>query len=110
MADDFCKFFEARMKEYTLPVSDKRKYHKTEEQHEGGAVMAISNILLLRKRSIIKTLNDELKNIAQIEHSKYRSRDNFVVKLLCGIAAYGCFPKKLCINLNREVDTQLAFC
>lgn len=33
---------------------------------------------------------------------------NFIVNLLAGIAAYCCFPKKLCINVSRTVDTQLA--
>ncbi len=35
--------------------------------------------LLLRKRSIIETVNDQLKNISQIEHSRHRSP----VQLLC---------------------------
>lgn len=34
-----------------------------------GAIMTISDKLLLRKRAIIETVNDELKNIAQVEHS-----------------------------------------
>ncbi|OUN70269.1 transposase, partial [Barnesiella sp. An55] len=62
--------------------------------------------LLLRKRAIIETVNDELKNIAQVEHSRHRSFDNFIVNLL--IAAYCCFPKKPCINVTRTIDTQLA--
>ena len=33
------------------------------------ALMSVSDKLLLRKRAIIETVNDELKNIAQIEHS-----------------------------------------
>ena len=28
LADDFCKFFEVRMEEYTLHISGKHKYHK----------------------------------------------------------------------------------
>ena len=34
-----------------------------------GALMSVSDRLLLRKRAIIETVNDELKNIAQVEHS-----------------------------------------
>ena len=37
-----------------------------------GAMMSVSDKLLLRKRAIIETVNDELKNIAQIEHSRHR--------------------------------------
>ncbi len=44
--------------------------------------MSVSDRLLLRKRVIIETVNDELKNIAQVEHSKHRRFDNFIVNLL----------------------------
>jgi len=37
-----------------------------------GALMNVSDKLLLRKRAIIETVNDELKNIAQVEHSRHR--------------------------------------
>ncbi len=74
-----------------------------------GALMSVSDKLLLRKRAIIiETVNDELKNIAQVEHSRHRTFDNFIVNLLSGIAAYCCFPKKPCINVSRTIDTQLA--
>ena len=72
-----------------------------------GALMSVSDKLLLRKRAIIETVNDELKNIAQVEHSSHRCFDNFIVNLLGAIAAYCLFPKKPCINLNRTLDTQL---
>jgi len=72
-----------------------------------GALMSVSDKLLLRKRVIIETVNDELKNIAQVEHSSHRCFDNFIVNLLGAIAAYCLFPKKPCINLNRTLDTQL---
>ena len=52
-----------------------------------GALMSVSDKVLLRKRAIIETVNDELKNIAQVEHSRHRSFDNFVVNLQVGIAA-----------------------
>ena len=44
-----------------------------------GALMSVSDRLLLRKRAIIETVNDELKNIAQVEHSRHRGFDNFIV-------------------------------
>ena len=53
-----------------------------------GALMSVSDKLLLRKRAIIETAYDELKNIAPVEHSRHRNFDNFVVNLLGGIAAY----------------------
>ena len=72
-----------------------------------GALMSVSDKLLLRKRAIIETANDELKNIAQIEHSRHRCFDNFIVNILGAIAAYCMFPKKPCINVQRTMDTQL---
>ncbi|MDY5184205.1 MAG: IS982 family transposase [Prevotella sp.] len=65
-----------------------------------GALMSVSDKLLLRKRAIIETVYDELKNIAQVEHSRHRSFDNFVVNLLGGIAAYCYFPKKPSIRVQ----------
>ena len=73
-----------------------------------GALMSVSDRLLLRKRAIIETVNHELKNIAQVEHSRHRCFDNFIVNLLGAIAAYCLFPKKPYINLQRTIDTQLA--
>ena len=62
---------------------------------------------LLRKGAISETVNDELKNIAQVEHSSHRCFDNFIVNLLGAIAAYCLFPKKPCVNVQRTIDTQL---
>ena len=73
-----------------------------------GALMSMSDRLLTRKRAIIETINDELKNIAQVEHSRHRSFDNFIVNILGALAAYCFFPKKPCIACERVVDTQLA--
>jgi hypothetical protein len=50
--------------------------------------------LLLRRRSLIETINDPLKNISQIEHSRHRSIANFMVNLLAGLIAYTHQPLK----------------
>ena len=44
--------------------------------------------VLLRKRAIIETINDQLKNISQIEHTRHRSVANFMVNLICALIAY----------------------
>lgn len=44
--------------------------------------MSIADKILFRKRDLIETINDELKNIAQIEHSKHRSFSNFIANSL----------------------------
>ena len=56
--------------------------------------------LLLRKRSVIETVNDELKNICQIEHTRHRSVDNFVVNLTARLIAYNLLPKKPSMNIE----------
>ena len=74
-----------------------------------GDMVSVSDKLLLRKRAIIETVNDEHKNIAQVEYSRHRCSDNFIVNILGALAAYCCFTKKPCINMQRDVETQLAF-
>jgi len=56
--------------------------------------------LLLRKRSIIETINDQLKNISQIEHPRHRSFVNFFVNLLAGLIAYCLQPKKPSLHIH----------
>jgi hypothetical protein len=51
-------------------------------------IMEMIDKILLRKRSIIETINDQLKNISQIEHTRHRSCTNFMINLLCGLIAY----------------------
>ena len=64
--------------------------------------MSLRDKILLRKRSVIETINDELKNICQIEHSRHRGTANFLMNLLAGIAAYCFFDKKPAIKFERE--------
>jgi len=59
-----------------------------------------SDRLLLRKRAIIETINDQLKNICQIEHSRHRSPINFLVNLVAGLIAYCHQPKKPSLGLR----------
>jgi len=57
-------------------------------------LMPLLDKLLLRKRAIMETINDQLKNISQIEHTRHRSPTNFVVNLLSGLIAYTHQDKK----------------
>lgn len=63
-------------------------------------LMRLSDKLLSRKRSIIETIIDQLKNISQIEHSRHRSPVNFMVNILCGLIAYCHQSKKPSLNLD----------
>jgi len=49
---------------------------------------------LLRRRSLIETVFDELKNLCQVEHTRHRSHGNFMVNLMAGIIAYCLAPNK----------------
>ena len=56
--------------------------------------------ILLRKRSLIETVNDQLKNISQIEHSRHRSLTGFMVNVVCALIAYTWQPKKPSLNIR----------
>ena len=65
-------------------------------------LMLLQDKLLLKRRSIIETINDQLKNISQIEHSRHRSVDNFFVNLIAGLIAYCHRPHKPSIQLDPK--------
>ena len=73
-----------------------------------NSLMSITDKILLRKRALLETVNDELKNIAQIEHSRHRSFNNFIANSLSAIAAYCFFEKKPAIDVYFVNDGQLA--
>jgi hypothetical protein len=58
--------------------------------------------LLLRKRSLIETINDQLKNISQIEYTRHRRVTGFMVNLIAGLVAYSFRPKKPSLGLQRD--------
>ena len=65
-------------------------------------LMPMMDKLLLRKRSLIETVNDQLKNISQIEHTRHRSVNNFMVNLVAALIAYSLQPKKPSLNMAEE--------
>lgn len=72
--------------------------------------MNLRDKMLLRKRVIIETINDQLKNISQIEHTRHRSISNFLVNTLCAIAAYMRQPKKPRIRMSDEENLGSVAC
>jgi hypothetical protein len=56
--------------------------------------------VLLRKRSLIETINDQLKNVEQVEHTRHRSPLHFLVHLMAGLAAYARQPKKPALRFD----------
>ena len=65
--------------------------------------------ILLRKRVLVETVNDQLKNISQLEHTRHRSVANFFINALAAIAAYSRQQKKPHINLGEQ-ETALVAC
>jgi len=64
---------------------------------------------------IIETVNDQLKNISQIEHSRHRSITNFMVNLVAGLIAYTYQDKKpsliyLCSTLGNAACGLIILC
>jgi len=51
-------------------------------------LMPLMDKVLLRKRALIETVNDPLKNISQIEHTRHRSAIGFICNLLAGLITY----------------------
>ena len=64
--------------------------------------MPVWDKLMLRKQAIIETINDQLKNISQIEHTQHRSGFNFLVNLLSSLIAYTHQLKKPSIDIRLE--------
>lgn len=65
-------------------------------------LMPLVDKLLLRKRSVIETVNDQLKNMCDIEHSRHRSPINFMVNMVAGLIRYTYFEKKPSINFAQK--------
>jgi hypothetical protein len=65
-------------------------------------LIGLKDKMLLRKRVLVETVNDQLKNISQLEHTRHRSVGNFFINALAAIAAYIRQPKKPRINLEEQ--------
>ena len=70
-------------------------------------LMSLHDKLVLRKRAIVESVIDQLKNISQIVHSRHRSISNFLVNLMAGLLAYTFQPKKPALNLAHPDLNQL---
>ena len=73
-----------------------------------NCLMELKDKIMLRKRFVIETINDELKNMCQVEHSRHRSFGNFITNLLAGLIAHSFFPKKTSIKYEVPTTNQLA--
>ena len=76
-----------------------------------NVMMTMRDKILPRKRSVIETINDQLKNISQAEHSRHRGFGNFITNLVASLIAYSFQERKPSIKFETENTAQLAlFC
>lgn len=72
-----------------------------------NVLMTMRDKILLRKRSVIETINDQLKNICQTEHSRHRSFANFITNFVACLIAYSFKEKKPSIKFNTQNSSQM---
>ena len=72
-----------------------------------NVLMELKDKILLRKRPVIETVNDELKNMCQIEHPGHRSFKGFVANTIAALIAYSFFPKKPSIKFDEVFTNQV---
>jgi hypothetical protein len=65
-------------------------------------VISAFDTAILSKRYIIETINDQLKKISQIEHSRHRSSTDFMLNIMSGLVAYCLKKKKPKIKLAND--------
>jgi hypothetical protein len=70
-------------------------------------LMSMFDYLMLRKRALIETVNDQLKNICQIEHTRHRSTANFCVNVVSALIAYTFKEKLPSLNIRIKDLEQL---
>ena len=68
-----------------------------------NALMEMEEKILLRKRSLIETVNDQLKNISQIDHTRHRSVLNYLSNVICALIAYTYQPKKPSLKFLKHI-------
>ena len=71
-------------------------------------LMPMMDKLLLRKRAILETIVDQLKNISQIEHTRHRSLFNFMGNLMAGLIAHTWRPIKPSLDIRPHDPFLLA--
>lgn len=77
------------------------KQKKNAKNHN---LMTLCDRILLRKPAVIESVNDFLKNICQIEHSRHRSGCNFITNLVSGLVAYTFLSKKPSIQFGTTIS------
>ena len=67
-------------------------------------LMPVLDKLLLKKRMLIETVVDQLKNLYHLEHTRHRSVANFFVNIASALIAYTYQEKKPSLNLHNSQE------
>lgn len=86
-------WFEAWLGQELQLITKRRK-------NMANRLMPLFDKLMRRQRALIESVNDPLKKIGQIEHTRHRSVANLMVNLMAGLVAYTHQPKKPSLNLT----------
>ena len=71
-------------------------------------LMPLLDKLLLRKRTLIESVGEQLKQVCQMAHTRHRSVSNAVVHTLAALAAYTWHEQKPSLHLTEEECDLLA--
>lgn len=83
--------------EFALAEKGVKLITRTKENMSFERVLTDEEKDALRKRGLIETINDQLKNILHIAHTRYRSCRTFFVNVLAGLCAYTLKTEKPCV-------------
>ena len=89
----------SNMKNKLVPMSDKISLRSVALRSGSPTMKAQQD-----KRSVIETVNDQLKNISYLVHSRHRSLHNFMLNLITALIAYTHQPKKPSLKLDEPAQ------
>ena len=81
-------------------------FFTTRKRNMKPQLLSLYDKILLRKRALIETVNEQLKSHFQLEHTRHRSSVNFMINLVAALVAYSHQPNKPHLNLSNS-DLQL---
>lgn len=76
---------------------------KLRNKMKGGEIPFQDKINLC-KRAVIESVNDELRVISQIEHTRHRSFINFITNLIAGLLVYSFLLKNLQFTMKEMIN------
>ena len=65
-------------------------------------LMELFDRIMLRKRALIESINNQLKNVFQLEHTRHRNPINGLVNMLAAVVAYTHHANKPSIKLSKK--------